>query len=53
MVNKVDTEYWVYGEYGEGFGTPRNVFFTTEVLTTSGIFITQPGHRILNGAGQT
>ena len=30
MVNKVVTEYWVYGEYSEGFGTPRNAFFTTE-----------------------
>ena len=30
MINKVVTEYWVYGEYGEGFGTPRNAFFTTE-----------------------
>ena len=30
MINKVVTEYWVYGEYGDGFGTPRNAFFTAE-----------------------
>ena len=24
------TEYWVYGEYGDGFGIPRNAFFTAE-----------------------
>ena len=30
MINKVVTEYWVYGEYGDGFGTPRNAFCTAE-----------------------
>ena len=30
MINQVVTEYWVYGEYGEGFGTPRNAFFTSD-----------------------
>ena len=30
MVNKVVTEYWVQGEYGDGFGTPRNAFFTAD-----------------------
>ena len=30
MVNKVVTKYWVYGEYGDGFGTPRNAFSTAE-----------------------
>ena len=30
MVNKVVTKYWVYGEYGDGFGAPRNAFFTVE-----------------------
>ena len=28
MLNKVATEYCIYGEYGDGFGKPRNAFFT-------------------------
>ena len=28
MVNKVDTDYWIYCEYGDGFGKPLNAFFT-------------------------
>ena len=24
------TEYWIYGEFGEGFGMPKNAFFTAE-----------------------
>ena len=27
-VNKVATEFWIYGEYGDGFGKPKNAFFT-------------------------
>ena len=27
MINKMVTKYWVYSEYGDGFGTPRNAFF--------------------------
>ena len=30
MISKVVAEYWIYGEYGDGFGTPRNAFFTKE-----------------------
>ena len=30
MLNHVVTEYWVYGEFGEGFGMPKKAFFTTE-----------------------
>ena len=30
MLNHVVTEYWVYGEFGEGFGMPKNAFFTTD-----------------------
>ena len=30
MLNYVVTEYWIYGESGEGFGMPRNAFFTAE-----------------------
>ena len=30
VLNHVVTEYWVYGEYGEGFGMPKNAFFTTD-----------------------
>ena len=30
MINKVVAEYWVYREYGDGFSTPRNAFFTEE-----------------------
>ena len=29
MVNKVTTDYWIYGEYGDGFGKPLNAFFTS------------------------
>ena len=28
MLNKVAIESWIYGEYGDGFGKPRNAFFT-------------------------
>ena len=28
MLNKVATDYWIYGEYGDGFGKPLNAFFT-------------------------
>ena len=28
MLNKVAAEYWIYGEYGDGFGKPRYAFFT-------------------------
>ena len=28
MLNKVAAEYWIYGEYGDGFGKPWNAFFT-------------------------
>ena len=28
MVNKVATDCWIYGEYGDGFGKPLNAFFT-------------------------
>ena len=31
MVNKVATEYWIYGEYGDGFGKPKILFFTFTV----------------------
>ena len=24
------TEYWIYGEFGEGFGMPKNALFTAE-----------------------
>ena len=27
---KVVTEYWIYGEYSDGFGAPSNAFFTAE-----------------------
>ena len=30
MLNHVDMEYWTYGEHGEGFGMPRDAFFTAE-----------------------
>ena len=30
MLNHVVMEYWTYGEHGEGFGMPRNAFFTAE-----------------------
>ena len=30
MLNHVVTEYWTYGEHWEGFGMPRNAFFTAE-----------------------
>ena len=30
ILNHVVTEYWVYGEFGEGFGMPKNAFFTTD-----------------------
>ena len=23
MLNQVAAEYWIYGEYGDGFGTPQ------------------------------
>ena len=26
MVNKVATDYWIYGEYGDSFGKPLNAF---------------------------
>ena len=26
MVNKVATDYWIYGEYSDGFGKPLNAF---------------------------
>ena len=31
MLNHVVMEYWTYGEHGEGFGMPRNAFFTAEL----------------------
>ena len=30
MLNHVAMEYWSYGEYGDGFGMPRNAFFTAD-----------------------
>ena len=30
MLNHVAMEYWSYGENGEGFGMPRNAFFTAD-----------------------
>ena len=30
MLNHVFTEYWIYGEFGEGFVMPKNAFFTAE-----------------------
>ena len=31
IISKVVAEYWIYGEYVDGFGTPfRNAFFTVE-----------------------
>ena len=30
IIRKVVAEYWIYREYGDGFGTPRNAFFTAE-----------------------
>ena len=27
MVNKVATDYWIYGEYADGFCKPENAFF--------------------------
>ena len=52
MVNKVVTEYWVYGEYGDGFGSPINAFFTAEE-TDDIRRLRQAGQRILSGEGQT
>ena len=49
MINKVFTEYWVYEEHGDGFGTPRNAFFTAE----EAVFIRQAGQRIWSGVDQT
>ena len=31
MLNHLVTENWIYGESGEGFGIPRNAFFTAEL----------------------
>ena len=28
MLNKVATDYWIYGEYGDGFSKPLNAIFT-------------------------
>ena len=30
IIRKVVAEYWIYKEYGDGFGTPRNAFFKAE-----------------------
>ena len=30
ILNHVVIEYWVYVEFGEGFGMPKNAFFTTD-----------------------
>ena len=30
MISKVVAEYWIYGEYCDGFSTPRIAFFTAE-----------------------
>ena len=31
MLNHMAMEYWSYGECGDGFGMPRNAFFTAEL----------------------
>ena len=31
MLNNVAMEYWLYGEYRDGFGMPRNAFFTADL----------------------
>ena len=53
MVNNVVTEYWVYVEHGEGYGIPRNAFFTSE--DTDDIRRLRHAGRSENikGAGQT
>ena len=48
MLNHVVKEYWIYGEFGVGFGMPRNAFFTAE--TTDNI---QAGQKTFDGVGQT
>ena len=53
MINQVVTEYWVYSEYGEGFGIPKNAFFTTDEIDNICVFASQAGQKISNGAGQT
>ena len=30
MLNKVAAEYWIYGDYGDGFGKPQNAFLHQE-----------------------
>ena len=30
MLNHVVTEFWIYVEFGEAFGMPKNAFFTAE-----------------------
>ena len=46
MISKVVAEYWIYGEYTDGFGTPRNTFLQQEKQTTFANFARQEVQRI-------
>ena len=46
MISKVVAEYWIYGEYGDGVGTPRNAFFTAEEADAFAVFARQELQRI-------
>ena len=53
MLNHLVTEYWIYGEQGEGFGMPRNAFLQQNRLTTFSAYVKQAGQTMLYGVGQT
>ena len=46
MISKVFAENWIYGEYGDDFGTPRNAFFTAEEADAFAVFVRQELQRI-------
>ena len=50
MLYHVVTEYWIYGEHREGFGVPRNAFFTAEPTDDiQRLRTTQAGQTTLDG----
>ena len=47
------TEYWIYGEFGEGFGMPKMLSLQQKQLTTFSVDAKQAGQKTLDGIGQT